>query len=96
MRLSSEEVHSIKTVIGNLDSQAKVYLFGSRVRDNLKGGDIDLLVLSDRMDLAQRILALSEIKLRIGDQKIDLLVRKPTDATQDPFIQSVLGEAILL
>jgi len=47
MRLSEEEISTLKTALFKLSPQAKLYLFGSRIDDNRQGGDIDLLVVSD-------------------------------------------------
>ncbi|BAP54752.1 DNA polymerase subunit beta [Thioploca ingrica] len=94
MRLSSQDRHLIKQTIYQLDPQAQVYLFGSRVDDNKKGGDIDLLVLSTHLGFtAQRQIKLKLYEL-IGEQKIDLIIAPETSA--DPFVQLVLAEAVLL
>jgi predicted nucleotidyltransferase len=45
VRLKEEEKRVILQAIQAIDKNAQVYLFGSRVNDRLKGGDIDLLVL---------------------------------------------------
>ena len=42
MRLSQYEVESIKKAFQQSFEDGEVYLFGSRVDDSLKGGDIDL------------------------------------------------------
>ncbi len=42
MRLTSKQRQAIKQTIHNFDPQALIYLFGSLVDDNKKGGDIDL------------------------------------------------------
>jgi len=45
MRLSSHQVSLIKSTITSLvDSVSKIILFGSRVDDDAKGGDIDLYI----------------------------------------------------
>src|SRR5262245_57570848 len=46
MRLQHQEVEIIKEAILRLDPRARVFLFGSRVDPTRKGGDIDLLILS--------------------------------------------------
>ena len=48
MRLADNEQSAIREAICKVDSEAAVYLFGSRVDDAAKGGDIDLLVLSKK------------------------------------------------
>ena len=48
MRLSSKNVEVIKDEIENMFGEvAQVWLFGSRVDDASRGGDIDLLVEAD-------------------------------------------------
>jgi predicted nucleotidyltransferase len=58
------------------------FLFGSRARDDLRGGDIDLLIEtgSDKpVQYAKKLAFRSELKCRIGDQKIDVLFAVPND-----------------
>ena len=47
MRLTAGEITAIREEIGRLDPKAEVYLYGSRVDDTARGGDVDLLVVSD-------------------------------------------------
>ncbi len=44
MRLYSDEIQALKYALENIEDE--VFLFGSRVDDNKKGGDIDLLIFS--------------------------------------------------
>ncbi len=96
MRISTFEKDTILTAIHVQDSAAEVYLFGSRTRDDLKGGDIDLLVLSDTIGLTGKLDILVAIKSRIGDQRIDLKILTRAAAPTDVFAQSVLGGAVRL
>lgn len=93
MRLSEGERKSIKNIILELDPQANIYLFGSRVDDKKKGGDIDLLVISSLITDKNR----REIKLKlydaIGEQKIDLLIAADT---KEPFVRIALEGGVPL
>ena len=53
-----------------------VILFGSRADDHAKGGDIDLLIISDRIGLRQEWEIRRDILDEIGWQKLDLIVRR--------------------
>ena len=64
MRLDSEQAQAIKDVVAQSDAGAEVFLFGSRVRDEGRGGDIDLLIMSSKIDLDER----RRIKLRLIDR----------------------------
>ena len=74
MRLKDHEVRAIKDSVHSLDKNARVYLFGSRVDDKKRGGDIDLIISSDKISKED----ISKIKLKIFDeldeQKIDILI----------------------
>lgn len=80
MRLLKNEITAIKEVsLAIYGEKSKVILFGSRVDDTVKGGDIDLYLIPGRAFTpselrAQRIKYLVSLKSRIGDQKIDLII----------------------
>lgn len=64
----------------------RIFLFGSRVNDSLKGGDIDLYIETEKHALLQdKISLLSHLKLNIGDQKIDVVVNAPNKNDQKVF-----------
>ncbi len=93
MRLKPSEVEVIKNAVHNVDSSAAVYLFGSRVDDTKRGGDIDLLIMSDTLtgDQVRSIrLALHD---KLGEQKLDILIAKDTS---EPFVRIALREGVLL
>ena len=50
MRLSSKEINIIKNKAQLIFGDSIVYLFGSRVDDTKKGGDIDLYLVSENKD----------------------------------------------
>lgn len=78
MRLTEYEIKSIKEVFSKVFKIGSIYLFGSRVDDNAKGGDIDLYVSGVDCEnrLNSKIEFLSLLKQKIGDQKIDLIISK--------------------
>ena len=78
MRLQKSEVDAIKETIYAFDPKAKIYLFGSRVDDTKKGGDIDLLIESDVIGLSQIIKIKTRLFVRLGDRKVDIVYRKCT------------------
>jgi len=93
MRLKQMEVDIIKKTIKQVDKAAKVYLFGSRVDDSLKGGDIDLLVFSENILFMDKLKIKAQLHEKLGEQKIDLLI---TEDKSKPFVQLALENAILL
>jgi len=82
MRLSPDQVHAIVAAAQELvGGDARVRLFGSRVNDQLRGGDIDLLVECAR-PVARPVWLAAQIAARLqrslGERKIDVLVVDPT------------------
>jgi uncharacterized protein len=74
VRLTEAEKEAIVTAVRRFDPEAHVFLFGSRVDDTKKGGDIDLLILSGKLGRAERMGIRRMISDSIGDQKIDILI----------------------
>ena len=84
MRLTAAEAAAIREEVRRLDAQAEVYLFGSRTDDAARGGDIDLLVISEGLNF-RNVLGLRRAILdRIGWQQLDLIVRRP-DQRDEPL-----------
>lgn len=74
VRISQENREFIRGAFDESFDFAELYLFGSRLDDTKKGGDIDLLIISEKkLDFLQisnfRILLLR----RLGDRKIDIV-----------------------
>jgi predicted nucleotidyltransferase len=82
MRLTPDQAHAIVTATRELAGpDASVRLFGSRLHDELKGGDIDLLIecpqpVERPVWLAAQITA--RLQRALGDRKIDVLLIDPT------------------
>ena len=104
MRLRDSELAAIIAAVSEFIPDGKggeLFLFGSRVNDDAKGGDIDLLLLSDDRGFVQAISMskhrlLASLYERLGEQKIDFKVAHRQDAQSDPFLSTVLPGAKLL
>ncbi|HXP62642.1 MAG TPA: nucleotidyltransferase domain-containing protein [Dongiaceae bacterium] len=76
MRLGANEAKTICEQIRQCDPAAEIYLFGSRADDSAKGGDIDLLVVSDKLGFRDVLKLRTAILDRIGWQQLDVVVRR--------------------
>lgn len=99
MRLSERQRQVILSAVKEaLGEEAKVLLFGSRVDDKLKGGDIDLYVqLSEKVDRPALMIATLQAKIigQLGEQKIDVLLSAP-NLTRQPIHEIAEQQGILL
>jgi len=77
MRLKEQEKSAIIEAIHSEDSTADIYLFGSRLDDARKGGDIDLYVETDIREklLNHKARMLRKIWEHIGVQRIDIILK---------------------
>lgn len=102
MRLSEAEVAgliaSCQAILG--EQSFELYLFGSRVDESKRGGDIDLLLVVDEEALPLLRLTkhklLYEIKSRLGEQRIDLILSSQETICKDAFQQQVMASARLI
>lgn len=90
MRLAEAQRKVITDTVREVDPDARLFLFGSRARDQERGGDIDLLCLSGAIDRRQRRQIRRRILDRLGEQKLDLVVE---ENAEKPFVRLILGEA---
>jgi len=99
MRLTTEQTAIIKQTTAQVFGEnVQVFLFGSRVDDNQKGGDIDLLIeLSQDMDdaVARSIRLNGRLQQKLGQQKIDIIIYMPNQSIL-PIHQSAKATGILL
>ena len=94
MRLTEFEKKEIKYAAEkNFGTEIDVYLFGSRIDDSLKGGDIDLLIECDLYGAEvqkRKIKTITDIQLKLGDQKIDIVtISRRNNADKLPYIAEV-------
>ena len=91
MRLNDDQIQAIRKAATNAFGQgASVWLFGSRVDDAKKGGDIDLLVCPQvrsaedaaepQQTFMQKIKMLTLLERYLGERKIDLVVEQAQDS----------------
>jgi predicted nucleotidyltransferase len=76
MRLEVEEVQALKKILKSYSAQSKIFLHGSRIDDEAKGGDIDLFYIVPDSELNELIskkhYIVSELTLALAEQKVDL------------------------
>ena len=99
MRLSSEQISTIRKLTSQIaGASARVWLFGSRVRDDLRGGDVDLLIALDSevlepAQLSARLAA--RVSRSMSGRRVDVLVRAP-NLMYLPIHDVALAEGVLL
>lgn len=78
MRLNEYEIESIRTLANrHFGKDVEVFLFGSRTKNQLRGGDIDLFIRNprnERLEIRTKINFMTDLILLIGDQKIDVVL----------------------
>lgn len=94
MRLQSKEIQTIIQIAKDIYGETvQVYLFGSRLNDEKRGGDIDLLVRStgEKKGVLARIRMTARLKLH-WRPKIDVI----GDHEDSPVVQEALKNGIQL
>ena len=97
MRLSEDQANAIMEIMSKelVVRPFEVFLYGSRIEDEKKGGDIDLFVLQatswsmEDQKKIFRILALLKSHKHIGDRKINLSLISEAEKTSDPFWKTI-------
>jgi len=101
MRLTPFEIETLKQAAHDcFDAGAVVRLFGSRLDDQRKGGDIDVLIdtaLENPDQIARaHSLFLARVYARMGEQKVDVLIDYPTRQQQLPVYQLARQSGVVL
>jgi len=99
VRLSTKEIEVIRATVSRLfGDRACIRIFGSRAREDEKGGDIDILIETERQ-LSSRVASAcrlaSELQMQLGDQKIDVIIIDP-ETRQQPIHQIALQTGVML
>jgi predicted nucleotidyltransferase len=71
MRLTRKEIEIIKEVIDRY-VKAEIYIFGSRVNDNVKGGDVDIFI--------------TPLKKLSSSKELELKIKIKTDLEENLFM----------
>ncbi|MBT8420813.1 MAG: nucleotidyltransferase domain-containing protein [Gammaproteobacteria bacterium] len=99
MRLTERQKKTIHdAALQTFGPEAVVRLFGSRLDDHKKGGDIDLLVESPGLVENAGLIAArmsAKIQMQLGERKIDILYTWP-GCPQSPVHRSALREGVVL
>ena len=102
MRLTQEEQRGIAAAArAELPAGSRVSLFGSRVDDSLRGGDIDLLVEPGAaLDAQQQVLLRTRLAARlyrlIGERRIDIVLATPGEADNRLIVAEARRQAVEL
>ena len=94
MRLSSKEIETMKKSVKSISKEAEVYLFGSRVDDKKRGGDIDILIVSNKITKRDLRKVRVNFYKEFGEQKMDIVLDDGTFST--PFKKIISKKAVKL
>ena len=90
MRLSARDREAIVRVAADLaGADARVWLFGSRLHDHLRGGDIDLLVECPQpveRVVWLAVLITARLQRALGERRIDVLLIDPSNVLEPVHI----------
>ena len=77
MRLSTNEINLNKNKVNIIFGETIIYLFGSRIDDDKKGGDIDLYIISEvNEDLFKKKIKLKTILEDLLFKPVDIVIAK--------------------
>jgi predicted nucleotidyltransferase len=93
MRIKENEKKILKEAVMAQDPNAEVYLFGSRADDEAKGGDIDVLVLSQCLTFKDKLKIKARMFETLEDQTIHLIIGRDQ---ADPFVRIALDRGVPL
>lgn len=99
VRLSAREIEIIRATVSRLlGDRADIRIFGSRAREDERGGDIDILIETERQ-LPSRVASAcrlaSELQMQLGDQKIDVIIIDP-ETREQPIHQIARQTGVML
>lgn len=93
MRITVEEKAAIIDSILKFDQDAEIFLFGSRVDDTGRGGDIDILIKSNAINKQDLVMLEDELFSKIDEQKLDFVLTE-TDV-ESAFVRMILARGAI-
>ncbi len=96
IRLTKRQIHTIVSIIKEfVQPKFQIKLYGSRTRPNTKGGDIDLLLITEK-EITPRVVRKIKVKLKdaLGEDKIDLTTA--TFQNKSNFVQLIEDNAVTI
>lgn len=101
MRLTEAEKKLIcEAFLHNFSKEDHLWLFGSRVDDSKKGGDIDFYIETVEKDvhiaLDKKLSFLSDVWSALGEQKIDVVLNLTKNDFTLPIYQQAKSQGIFL
>ena len=74
MRLEAYQIDFLKQIACDINPTSKLFLFGSRVDDTQKGGDIDIVLLTKkRLPIEQKWEIKNRFCKKFGQQRLDII-----------------------
>ena len=87
MRLTQQQISAIREASSEVfGAGTRIWLFGSRVNDQARGGDIDLLLKPPSAgadsggNVMKKIQFLGLLEKALGERKIDVVIETPNDS----------------
>jgi predicted nucleotidyltransferase len=101
MRLTQQEHQVLKqSALDCFGDKAVIRLFGSRVDDARKGGDIDVLIDTALTQPVEIVRAhhrfVARVYERLGEQKLDVLIDYPTRQSNPPIYDIARAQGVVL
>lgn len=101
MRLTAHQQQVIKQAAQDaFGADARVHLFGSRVDDTQRGGDIDLLIHTSLTEPERIVRAEIDFQVQVqralGEQRIDVLVDYPGRRVRPPIFDVAARTGVAL
>lgn len=101
MRLSTHEIKVIRDAFcKHFGKEDQLWLFGSRIDPQKKGGDIDLYIETTESNtdtvVANKLAFVNDLWMKLGEQKIDVVINLASSQQDLPIYNIAKTEGIRL